>query len=84
MPCLPLAAPRALSSASLPAPSPQHSDYKSVTESIVPAVKANVGKAIDVIVVRMVEGAQACLAARPLPCVQGHHVQIRRRSSRHL
>jgi len=36
----------------------QYADFKSVTESIVPAVKANVGKAIDVIVVRMVEGAQ--------------------------
>jgi len=36
----------------------QHTSFKSVTESIVPLVKASVNKPIDVVVVRMVEGAQ--------------------------
>uniref|UniRef100_A0A7S4B6Z1 Activator of Hsp90 ATPase AHSA1-like N-terminal domain-containing protein n=2 Tax=Chrysotila carterae TaxID=13221 RepID=A0A7S4B6Z1_CHRCT len=38
--------------------STQHREYKGVTESIVPIVKGSVGKPIDVVVVRVGEGAQ--------------------------
>ena len=37
----------------------QHADFQSVAETVVPIVKANVGKPIDVVVVRHDEVAQA-------------------------
>jgi S1-C subfamily serine protease len=36
----------------------QHADFQSVAETVVPIVKANVGKPIDVVVVRLDETAQ--------------------------
>lgn len=36
----------------------QHADFRSVTETIVPIVKAHVGKPIDVVVVRLDEAAK--------------------------
>ena len=37
----------------------QHADFQSVAETVVPIVKVNAGKPIDVVVVRLDEVAQA-------------------------
>ena len=45
----------------------QSADFKSVSESLVPVVKAHVAKPIDVVCVRMDDGAQALSTGQPAP-----------------
>ena len=45
----------------------QSAEFKSVSESLVPVVKAHVAKPIDVVCVRMDDGAQALPTGQPAP-----------------